>query len=89
MNLNAANRVANIGAKSANTLILLLMYLMTVKPGNYIFYSAIVVYLINCQKCPEVLYIGETGGIFRYSFNNHTLHQTKKNSSAAIALQCR
>ena len=29
-------------------------------------------YLIHCQKCPEAQYIGETGGIFRYIFNNHT-----------------
>ena len=34
--------------------------------------SANVVYLIHCNKCPEALYIGETGGNFRYSFNNHT-----------------
>ena len=31
-----------------------------------------VVYLIHCPKCPEALYIGETGGSFRYRFNNHT-----------------
>ena len=29
-------------------------------------------YLIHCQKCPEAQYIGETGGSFRYRFNNHT-----------------
>ena len=34
----------------------------TVKPGNYNRDSAIVVYLIHCQKCPEAQYIGETGG---------------------------
>ena len=44
----------------------------TVKPGNYNCYSANVVYLIKCQKCPEAQYIGETGGNFRYRFNNHT-----------------
>ena len=29
-------------------------------------------YLIHCKKCPEAQYIGETGGNFRYRFNNHT-----------------
>ena len=27
---------------------------------------------IHCQICPEALYIGETCGIFRYRYNNHT-----------------
>ena len=40
--------------------------------GNHNCDSANVVYLIHCQKCPEALYIGETGGNFRYRFNNHT-----------------
>ena len=44
----------------------------TVKPGNYNSDSAIVVYLIHCQKCQEAQYISETGGSFRYIFNNHT-----------------
>ena len=44
----------------------------TVKPGNHICDSANVVYLIHCKKYPIVLYIGETGGNFRYRFNNHT-----------------
>ena len=44
----------------------------TVKPDNYNCDSANVVYLIHCQKCPEAQYIGETGGIFRYRFNNRT-----------------
>ena len=43
-----------------------------VKPGNHNCDSANVVYLIHCKKCPEALYIGETGGNFRYRFNNHT-----------------
>ena len=43
-----------------------------VKPGNHNCDSANVVYLIHCQKCPEALYVGETGGSFRYRFNNHT-----------------
>ena len=43
-----------------------------VKPCNHNCDSANVVYLIHCQKCPEALYIGETGGSFRYRFNNHT-----------------
>ena len=42
--------------------------------------SANVVYLIHCQKCPEKQYIGETGGNFRYRFNNHTHYQTEKAS---------
>ena len=29
-------------------------------------------YSIHCKKCPEAQYIGETGGNFRYRFNNHT-----------------
>ena len=61
----------------------------TVKPGNYICDSANVVYLIHCKKCPKAQYIGETGGNFRYRFNNDTLYQTEKVSSAAIAFQCR
>ena len=44
----------------------------TVKPGNHICDSANVVYLIHCKKYPIALYIGETGGNFRYRFNNHT-----------------
>ena len=61
----------------------------TVTPGNHNCDSANVVYLIHCQICPEALYIGETGGNFRYRFNNHTHYQTEKASSAAIAFQCR
>ena len=44
----------------------------TFRPGNYNCYSANVVYLIHCQKCPEAQYIAETGGRFRYRFNNYT-----------------
>ena len=61
----------------------------TVKPGNYNCDSTNVVYLIHCQKCPEAQYIGETGGNFRYSFDNRTHYQTEKASSSAIAFQCR
>ena len=51
----------------------------TVKPGNYNCDSANVVHLIHCQKCPEAQYIGETGGNFRYRFNNHTRSIRQKN----------
>ena len=34
--------------------------------------SVLYIYIYICQKCPEALYIGETGGNFRYRFNNHT-----------------
>ena len=44
----------------------------TVKPSDYNCDSANVVYIIHCQKCPEAQYIGETGGNFRYRFNNHS-----------------
>ena len=43
-----------------------------VKPDNHNCEYANVVYLIHCQKCPEGLYMGETGGRFRCRFNNHT-----------------
>ena len=47
--------------------------------GNYNCDSANVVYLIHCQVCPEAQYIEETGGNFRYRFNNHThFHRHKK-----------
>ena len=58
--------------KHINTVTKALINHKTVKPGNYNCDSANVVYLIHCQKCPEALYIGETGGIFRYRFNSHT-----------------
>ena len=41
-------------------------------PGNYNCDSANVMCLVHCQKCPEAKYIGETGGNFRYRFNNRT-----------------
>ena len=74
MNLNATNCVANIDAKIENTIILLLKSsLMTrqLSQANITEISANVAYLIHCQKCPEAKYIGETGGNFRYRFNNH------------------
>ena len=58
--------------KHINTATNVLINHKKVKPGNHNCDSANVVYLIHCQKCPEALYIGETGGIFRYTFNNHT-----------------
>ena len=58
--------------KHINTATNVLINHKTVKPGNYNCDSANVVYLIHFQKCPEALYIGETGGNFRYRFNNHT-----------------
>ena len=47
-------------------------YHKTLMLDNYNCDSANVVYLIQCQKYPEAQYIGETGGNFRYRFNNHT-----------------
>ena len=58
--------------KHINTATNVLINHKKVKPGNHNCDSANVVYLIHCQKCPEALYIGETGGNFRYKFNNHT-----------------
>ena len=58
--------------KHINTATNVLINHKTVKPSNYSCDSANVVYLIHCKKCPEALYIGETGGNFRYRFNNHT-----------------
>ena len=58
--------------KHINTATNVLINHKTVKPGNHNCDSANVVYLIHCKKCPEALYIGETGGNFRYRFNNHT-----------------
>ena len=75
--------------KHINTATNVLINHKKVKPGNHNCDSANVVYLIHCQKCQETLYIGETGGNFRYRFNNHTHYQTEKVSSAAIAFQCR
>ena len=91
MNLNATNLVANIDAKFANTLILLLMFSLIIRQLSQAIMtdSANGVYLIHCKKCPETLYIGETGGNFIYRFNDHTHYQTENASSSAIALQCR
>ena len=58
--------------KHINTATNVLINHKKVKPGNHNCDSAKVVYLIHCKKCPEALYIGETGGNFRYRFNNHT-----------------
>ena len=58
--------------KHINTATNVLFNHKTVKPGNHNCDFANVVNLIHCQKCPEAQYIGETGGIFRYRFNNHT-----------------
>ena len=58
--------------KHINTATKVLINHKTVKLGNYNCDSANVVYLIHCQKCPEALYIGETGLNFRYRFNIHT-----------------
>ena len=65
--------------KHINTATKVLINHKTVKPGNYSCDSANVVYSIHCQKCPEALYIGETGGNFRYRFNNHTPSIRQKN----------
>ena len=56
--------------------------------GNYNCDSASVEHLNHCQKCPEEQYIGETGGNYRYRFNNHTHYKTEKASSSAFAFQC-
>ena len=61
-----------------NTVTKVFINYMTVMPGNYNCDSANVVYLIHCQKCQEAQYIGETGGNFRYRFNNHTHSITQK-----------
>ena len=58
--------------KHINTATNVLINHKKVKPGNYNCDYANVVYLIHCKKCPEPLYIEETGGNFRYRFNNHT-----------------
>ena len=50
--------------KHINTATNVLIIYKTVKPGNHNCESANVVYLIHCKKCPEALYIGETGGNF-------------------------
>ena len=67
MNLNATNRVANIDAKFANTLtLLLLMFSLITRllSQAIITDSANVVCSIHCKKCPEAQYIGETDGNF-------------------------
>ena len=65
--------------KHINTATNVLINHKTVKPGNNNCDFANVVYLIHCKKCPEALYIGETGGNFRYRFNNdtHSIRQKK------------
>ena len=65
--------------KRINTATNVLINRKTFKPGNHNCDSANFVYLIQCQKCPEALYIGETGGNFRYIFNyhKHTIRQKK------------
>ena len=65
--------------KHINTATNVLINHKTVKPGNHICDSANVVYLIHCKKCPKAPYIGETGGSFRYRFNNHTHSIRQKN----------
>ena len=74
MNLNATSRVANIDAKFANTLILLLKFLLITRQLSQAIIAVILqkLYLIHCQKCPEAQYIDEIGGNFKYRFNNHT-----------------
>ena len=71
--------------KHINTATKVLINHNTVKPGNYSCDSANVVYLINCQKCPEALYIGETGGNFRYRFNNH-MHSIRQKKLLPLPL---
>ena len=73
--------------KHINTAIKVFINHKTVKPGNYNCDSANLVYLIHCQKCAEAQYIEETGENFTYIFNNHTLYQTEKATSSAIAFQ--
>ena len=62
-----------------NTSTKVFSYHKTVKPGNYSCDSANVECLIQCKKCPEARYIGETGGSFIYRFNNHTQTIRQKN----------
>ena len=71
--------------KHINTATNFLIDHKTVKPGNYNCDSANVVYLIHCKKCPEALYIGKTGGNFRYKFNNHT-HSTRQKKLLPLPL---
>ena len=72
--------------KHINTATNVLINYKTVKPGNYNCDSANVVYLIHCKKCPEALYIGETGGNFKYRFNNHT-HSIRQKKLLPLPLQ--
>ena len=58
--------------KHINTTVKVYINHKTATSNNYICDSANVVYLIHCWKCPEIQYIGETGGNFRSRFNNHT-----------------
>ena len=71
--------------KHINTATNVLINHKKVKPGNHNCDSANVVYLIHCQKCPEALYIGKTGGNFRYRFNNHT-HSIRQNKFLLLPL---
>ena len=48
-------------------------------PGNFNCDSSNVVYLLYCDRCPEITYIGETGTSFRHRFNNHK-SSIRKNS---------
>ena len=57
--------------KHNNTATNVLINHKTAKPGNYSCDTANSVYFIQCKKCPEALFIGETGGRFRYRFDNH------------------
>ena len=71
MNHIATNRVANRDIKFANT---------STMVQKLFFYSANVVYLVHCQRCPETQYTGKTGGNFWYRFNNH-IHSIRQKTS--------
>ncbi|KAJ8025623.1 hypothetical protein HOLleu_33232 [Holothuria leucospilota] len=53
--------------------------------GPYSCNSSNVVYLLLCDRCPNVSYIGETSTTFRLRFNNHKASVRNNSSGLPVA----
>lgn len=57
----------------------------TIRPGRFNCDSENVTYILICSKCPEGIYVGETGTKFRLRFNNHSFSIRKNLKGFPVA----